>query len=81
MLLQREERISSNMEAIEKISHSMGQLDSIKVYGANALAFVSTFSSIDAGMKITLLGVSIIYTSIKTWALVQDRIEKRKKGK
>jgi hypothetical protein len=60
------------MKLIENLQKTMSSFETIKIYGANTLAFLSTFSTIDAILKITLVMVSIAYTVVKIWKLIKD---------
>lgn len=66
---------------LAQLSKTMGQIETLKIYGANALAFLSTFTTIDAILKIALLVASIAYTVVKTWLLIKDnhRVENKEK--
>ena len=47
---------------------------SLRVYLLNALALMISFTNLEAKLKIMLLLISIIYTSMKIWDWVQIRI-------
>ena len=51
--------------------------DSAKLYGLNALAIYLSFTNLETILKILLLIISIIYTSMKIF----DWILSKKKGK
>ena len=63
------------MKTTEQIGKVMGSIDSIKIYGANAVAFLSTFTAIDAFLKIALLVATIVYTITKTVILIKKNHE------
>ena len=50
-------------------------LDTIKIYSLNALAFLSTLTAIDTILKLTLLVASIVYTVVKIFAVVKNDLK------
>ena len=46
---------------------------SIRVYSLNTLTLIMSFTNLEASLKILLLGISIIYTSMKIydWVLIK----------
>ena len=50
-------------------------MDSIKLYGTNALVIMLSFTQIENALKIILLLCSIVYTGFK----IAEEIKKRKK--
>jgi hypothetical protein len=52
----------------------MVHLDAIKLYSINALAFLSTLTTLDIVLKLTLLVASIIYTTVKIIAVVKNEL-------
>lgn len=50
-------------------------LDTIKIYSLNALAFLSTLTAIDTVLKLTLLVASIVYTVVKIFAVVKNDLK------
>lgn len=66
------------MKIVQQTIKTMGELDSIKIYAANGIAFLSTFTTLDSLLKIVLLVVSIIYTLAKTWAILKKEADKHK---
>ncbi len=47
---------------------------SLRVYLLNTLTLMMSFTNLEAKLKIMLLLISIIYTSMKIWDWVQTRI-------
>ena len=47
---------------------------SLRVYLLNTLTLMMSFTNLEAKLKIMLLLISIIYTSMKIWDWVQIRI-------
>ena len=47
---------------------------SLRVYLLNTLTLIMSFTNLEAKLKIMLLLISIIYTSMKIWDWVQIRI-------
>jgi len=45
-----------------------------RVYFLNALTLMMSFTDLEAKLKIMLLLISIIYTSMKIWDWIQTRI-------
>jgi hypothetical protein len=64
-----------------QIFKGMLQLDSIKIYSANILAFLSTFADIDVLLKRGILLVSIVYTVAKVVVLIRQEIRKSEEKK
>lgn len=56
-------------------------LNELKIYGANALSFVSVSLNIDDVLKLTLVFASILYTVAKTVSIYKNEIRKPKKKK
>jgi hypothetical protein len=50
---------------------------SLRVYLLNTLTLMMSFTNLEAKLKIMLLLISIIYTSMKIWDWVQIRINKK----
>jgi len=46
---------------------------SLRVYALNTLTFIMSFTNLEANLKILLLAISIIYTSMKIydWLLIK----------
>lgn len=63
------------MKTSEQIEKIMGSLDSLKIYGANAFAFLSTYTTIDDILKTGLLVATFAYTIVKTWYLIKKNHE------
>lgn len=64
------------MRTVETVYGSMFNMDTIKVLSINAIAFLSTLTSIDAVLKLILLLVSIIFTVVRILAIIKkDLIE------
>jgi len=59
------------------LSKIMG-IEQLKIYGFNALAFLSTFTAIDAVLKVALMVASITYTIVKIISIVKNEIKKDK---
>ena len=59
-----------------KIDKTVMDLDFIKIYAANTLAFLSTFTNIDLFLKSCLILVSIVYTIAKTIVLIKNNHDK-----
>ncbi len=57
----------------------MINLDSLKIFGFNALAFLSTLTDIDIVLKRVLVATTIVYTVVKVIAVVKDLKTKNKK--
>lgn len=53
-------------------------IEQLKIYGFNALAFLSTFTAIDAVLKVALMVASITYTIVKIISIVKNEIKKDK---
>jgi hypothetical protein len=60
------------MKVLEKNIKNMFDLDSLKIYSINAIAFLSTFTTIDTILKLSLLVASIIYTVVKIMAVIKN---------
>lgn len=58
---------------LEKIYKGMGDLDSIKIYTANGIAWLSTLTTIDTSLKRALLVASLVYTLVKIWKLIMKK--------
>lgn len=54
-----------------QIITKMGNLDSLKIYAANAGAFLSTLTTLDIALKRTLIVVTIAYTVVKIIKLLK----------
>ena len=54
-----------------RIDKKIMDMDFIKIYGANTFAYLSTFTTIDSLLKLTLLVASISYTIIKIVLLIK----------
>ena len=54
------------------ITKSIGQFETLKIYGANAVAFLSTLTTVSDVLKIAALVASIAYTVVKTWKLLKE---------
>jgi hypothetical protein len=53
-------------------------INSIKIYGLNASAFLTSLTGIDEIVKL-LIGVAVlVYTVVKTWDIVREWIKKGK---
>lgn len=63
------------MRAVGAVNKTMVHLDAIKIYSLNALAFLSTLTTIDTILKIALLVVSIIYTTVKILAVIKNDLK------
>jgi len=50
---------------------------SLRVYLLNTLTLMMSFTNLEAKLKVMLLLISIIYTSMKIWDWVQIRINKK----
>jgi len=48
-----------------------------RVYFLNALTLMMSFTDLEAKLKVMLLLISIIYTSMKIWDWVQIRINRK----
>jgi len=59
------------------LSKIMG-IEQLKIYGFNALAFLSTFTAIDAVLKVALMVASITYTIVKIISIVKNEIKQNK---
>ena len=57
------------------LNETMG-IEQLKIYGFNALAFLSTFTAIDAVLKVALMVASITYTIVKIISIVKNEIKK-----
>ena len=66
------------MKVLEKTNKTMFDLDSIKIYGLNALAFLSTFTTINTVLQLSLLVASIIYTVVKIIAVIKNDLNVKK---
>lgn len=57
--------------------------DSIKLYGLNALTIYLSFTNLETTLKILLLIISIIYTSMKIydWVLIKSKCKNEDNGK
>ena len=54
--------------------------DMVKVYTVSAIGWVSAMTTIDVALKVVLLVVSIVYTVVKTVAIIKNEINKIKKN-
>jgi len=52
----------------------------VKVYTVSAIGWVSAMTTIDVALKVVLLVVSIVYTIVKTVAIIKNEINKIKKN-
>jgi|19_taG_2_1085344.scaffolds.fasta_scaffold52368_3 hypothetical protein len=52
----------------------------VKVYTVSAIGWVSAMTTIDVALKVVLLVVSIVYTVVKTVAIIKNEINKIKKN-
>jgi len=59
------------------LNETMG-IEQLKIYGFNALAFLSTFTAIDAVLKVALMVASITYTIVKIISIVKNEIKENK---
>lgn len=59
-----------------KILNEIMGIEQLKIYGFNALAFLSTFTAIDAVLKVALMVASITYTIVKIISIVKNEIKK-----
>ena len=50
----------------------------VKVYTVSAIGWVSAMTTIDVALKVVLLVVSIVYTIVKTVAIIKNEINKIK---
>ena len=50
----------------------------VKVYTVSAIGWVSAMTTIDVALKVVLLIVSIVYTVVKTVAILKNEINKIK---
>ena len=50
----------------------------VKVYTVSAIGWVSAMTTIDVALKVVLLVVSIVYTVVKTVAIIKNEINKIK---
>lgn len=57
--------------------------DSIKLYGLNALTIYLSFTNLETTLKILLLIISIIYTSMKIydWVLIKSKCKNEDNNK
>lgn len=57
--------------------------DSIKLYGLNALTIYLSFTNLETTLKILLLIISIIYTSMKIydWVLIKSKCKNEDNSK
>jgi len=60
-----------------KILNEIMGIEQLKIYGFNALAFLSTFTAIDAVLKVALMVASITYTIVKIISIVKNEIKKK----
>jgi len=63
------------MKTINAANKTMVHLDTIKIYSLNALAFLSTLTAIDTILKLTLLVVSIVYTTVKIFSVIKNELK------
>lgn len=63
------------MKTVDAVNKTMVHLDTIKIYSLNALAFLSTLTTLDTVLKLTLLVVSIVYTTVKIFAVVKNELK------
>ena len=63
------------MKTLEIQNKVMLHLDTIKIYSLNALAFLSTLTTLDTILKLTLLVVSIVYTTAKIFAVIKNELK------
>jgi len=63
------------MKAVNTVNKTMVHLDTIKIYSLNALAFLSTLTTLDALLKLALLVVSIVYTTVKIFAVIKNDLK------
>lgn len=63
------------MKTVNTVNKIMVHLDTIKIYSLNALAFLSTLTTLDTVLKLTLLVVSIIYTTVKIFAVIKNDLK------
>lgn len=61
-----------------KILNEIMGIEQLKIYGFNALAFLSTFTAIDAVLKVALMVASITYTIVKIISIVKNEIKENK---
>jgi len=62
------------MEVSKSQNILMVHLDAIKLYSFNALVFLSTLTTLDTALKLTLLVASIVYTTVKIVAVVKNEL-------
>lgn len=63
------------MKTVDAVNKTMVHLDTIKIYSLNALAFLSTLTALDTVLKLTLLVVSIVYTTVKIVAVIKNELK------
>ena len=63
------------MKTVNAVNKTMVYLDTIKIYSLNALAFLSTLTTLDTVLKLTLLVVSIVYTTVKIFAVIKNELK------
>ena len=65
-------------DKFKNIISEIMDINSIKIYGLNASAFLTSLTSIDEIVKL-LIGVAVlVYTVVKTWDIVREWIKKGK---
>lgn len=66
------------------LTHALKEMinfDSLKIFGFNGLAFLSTLTNIDIVLKRVLVAATIIYTIVKVIAVVKNELRKTKENK
>lgn len=56
---------------LAQIIKTMVHFDTLKIYGANAIAFLSTLTTLDIYLKRALIMASLAYTIVKIWQTIK----------
>ena len=65
-------------DKFKNIISEIMDINSIKIYGVNASAFLASLTGIDEIVKL-LIGVAVlVYTVVKTWDIVRAWVKKGK---
>ncbi len=54
----------------------MGEI--LKIYGVNTVAFLSTLTTVDTGMKLILTAATLVYTLTKIAVIIKENFKGKK---
>jgi len=64
------------MKTVETVNKAMLNFDTIKIYGINALGFLSTLTNLDINLKRALIVATLTYTIVKIIAVIKNDIRR-----